>query len=388
MTPERWERVKDVLSQVLDLMGSEREAELLRLTWDDQSLFNEVQHLLASDQSIMDSYESRICTLATQTFYIEVAPPEFVGSYKILKEIGIGATASVYLAENTLSRNAVAIKVFDFQPGGDLTGFYEAEVRALEALNHDNIVDIIGHGKLASGKPYILMEYIEGVSILDFCEEHRVSLQMKLKLFVLVSKAVEYAHRRGVVHCDIKPGNILVEEGVRPVVLDFGIALSISEGAASETKGNIYSGLRPMTVHYASPEQVSGADIGKLTDVYSLGVLLFELVAKQSLYPSDQPRSVLREEILKGVERGPNAIQGKDGETAEELDAIVLRALSKDPLQRYKTVGSLAQDVESFLKNRPVHAFRRNMAYRVKKTLGRLLPGFGQSNRKKYLGMV
>jgi serine/threonine-protein kinase len=328
-------------------------------------------------------------------------PARRVGPYQLIRELGQGGMGTVFLAvradEQFLKK--VALKVVRAPDSAEVVEYFRRERQILAGLEHPNIARLLDGGSTDDGVPYFVMEYVEGVPIDRYCDEHQLTVPERLRLFEGVSLAVQYAHRSLVVHRDLKPGNILVTaEGV-PKLLDFGIAKllnpSMVGGSALETR-------MAMTPDYASPEQVRGRSITTATDVYSLGVNLYELLAGRSPYGV---RSGEHLDLLKAVcEEEPERPSTAVGRTAErrhpdgttsiltpelaaqlrhdtpgrlkrrlqgDLDAIVLAALQKDPMQRYPSVEALSRDIHRYLAGVPVTARKAGNLYRLRKLASR-----------------
>jgi eukaryotic-like serine/threonine-protein kinase len=328
-------------------------------------------------------------------------PGDWVGRYKLLKEIGEGGCGVVFLAEQENPvRRRVALKVV--KPGMDtrrVIGRFEAERQALALMDHPSIAKIFDAGETESGRPYFVMELVRGTKITSYCDEHALTIEERLKLFVQVCQAVQHAHQKGVIHRDIKPSNVLVsttEEGASlPVVIDFGIAKATADRQLTDetllTEIEMFLG----TPAYMSPEQATlgGAEVDTRTDIYSLGVLLYELLAGSTPFDTrellkrdlDQVRRHIREEEpirpstrlgrlmdadLTSVARrrqseAPALIRAVRG----DLDWIVMKALEKERGRRYQTANGLALDIQRYLANEAISARPPSKVYRLQKTI-------------------
>ena len=306
------------------------------------------------------------------------------GQYRILRLLGEGGMGMVYLAErhDGDSRQPVALKLIS---GGlvrspHLAARLADERRILALLHHPNIAHLVDGGIAADGQPFIAMEYIEGERIDHWCERHALPLRERLKLFLKVCAAVEHAHQRLVIHRDLKPANILVNVEGEPKLLDFGIARLV-EGAAGNADPT-RTAHRALTLAYASPEHVEGLPLTTATDIWSLGVLLYELltgVRPHQAVESDHllPGAIVSSEIrppstsTNTRNRAANATAQATarivGRIGADIDAIVLKALRKDPVQRYPSVAAIADDLRRFLESRPVSARRGHALYRLRR---------------------
>jgi eukaryotic-like serine/threonine-protein kinase len=329
-----------------------------------------------------------------------------IGPYRVLRRIGQGGMGAVYLAERDGAefKQQVAIKLV--KRGMD-TEFvlrrFRNERQILAALNHPNIARLLDGGTTADGRPYFVMEYIAGKPITEYADEHRLSTVERLRLFQEVCAAIHYAHQNLVIHRDIKPSNILVTADGTPKLLDFGIAKLLNPELAAQTIEATAVAIRLMTPEYASPEQVKGEAITTASDIYSLGVLLYELLTGHRPYrlgsraPHEVARVVCEEEpqrpstAVRRVETYPTAggtatitvtpdtvSRTRDGNPeklrrrlAGDLDNIVLMAMRKEPQRRYASVDQFANDIRRHLEGRPVIARHDTMTYRAAKFIRR-----------------
>jgi non-specific serine/threonine protein kinase/serine/threonine-protein kinase len=301
------------------------------------------------------------------------APIELrLGPYEVLRALGSGGMGSVYLARRVDGQfeQEVAIKVVKRGADSELIlERFRAERQILAGLQHPNICRLLDGGSSADGRPYFVMERIEGEPIDAYCQWHNLTLRRRLELFLAVGDAVKYAHQRLVVHCDLKPRNILVTDDGVPKLVDFGIAKLLERPA----EGGTHSGF--MTPEYASPEQIRGDRITTATDVHALGIVLYQLLAGTHPFAAAGKSPVeLSRAILETEPRPPSQAVGSrrlGRPLRGDLDTIVLRALSKDPARRYASAGDLAADVERHLAGRPVRARRDSMRYRAGKFVRR-----------------
>jgi serine/threonine protein kinase len=324
-------------------------------------------------------------------------PGALIGPYKLLEQIGEGGMGLVFVAEQQQPvRRKVALKLI--KPGMDsqqVIARFEAERQALAMMDHPNIAKVHDGGATAEGRPYFIMELVKGTPITDYCDRNRLDMHQRLELFRDVCQAVQHAHQKGIIHRDLKPSNILVEvHDVRPVVkiIDFGIIKAIGQQLTDKT---LHTGIAQMigTPLYMSPEQagLSSLDVDTRSDVYSLGVLLYELLTgstpvdgetlKKAGY--DEMRRIVREDeppkpstrlstlgigALSTISERRGADPRKlSHEVRGELDWIVMKALEKDRNRRYETASALAADVERYLNDEPVEACPASAVYRLRK---------------------
>ena len=314
--------------------------------------------------------------------------PERIGPYRVLSEIGRGGMGRVYLAlqEGDGFSRRVAVKVVAPEgAGSDIERRFREERRILAGLEHPGIARFHDAGRDPGGQWFLALEYVEGVDLLAHAREKGLSTEDRLRLFLGVLEAVAYAHARSVVHRDLKPANILVGADGRPRLLDFGIAklLDAAEGAASATQ--THTALRALTPAYASPEQFRGESVTPASDVFALGVLLYELLAGVRPFGRDaESHAALERAVLDTDPEPPSKASRRAGSDAasrargaipggldRDLDAICLKALRKDPAQRYPSAAALAEDLERHRAGLPVAARGEDRRYRLARFLGR-----------------
>src|SRR5438477_7370107 len=373
MNSDRWQKLKSILAEALEQESpSARSAVIGRSCADDVDLLHEIESLMAEADET-DPFEE--CAES-----LEIAIPREdlseigrrVGAYVIIREIGRGGMGTVYLAARAdgYFEKQVAIKVLNRGAATeDVVRRFRAEREVLARLDHPNIARLMDAGTMDDGRPYFVMEYIDGVPISRFVEERALELNERLDLFLKVSAAVEAAHRNSVIHRDLKPNNILVNHEGEPKLLDFGIAKVVgSQTNPLEITSFKQQRLTPMS---ASPEQVKGEPITVLSDIYALGVVLYEMLTGvkphqfETSHPSDEE---LIEVVCNQLPSLPS-LAVKDRERQRhlrgDLDAILVRALQKDPNQRYSSVGEFAHDIRSHLGGKPVQARDGKFGYRI-----------------------
>jgi serine/threonine protein kinase len=289
MTPEQWQKLKTIFESALERDGRDRAAFLDQVCAEDASLRPQIESLLRSHEQARDFMESPVIEAVglLGEDRAESAEGQIIGTYKIFREISHGGMGTVYLATRADAqfKQRVAIKLIRRGMDTDeILSRFRHERQILAALNHPHIARLLDGGTTEDGLPYFVMEYIEGRPIDEYADHHQLSLTERLALFRMVCAAVHYAHQNLIVHRDLKPGNILVtSEGV-PKLLDFGIAKLLNPELYGQTVETTQPAMRLMTPDYASPEQVRGEPITTASDVYSLGVLLYELLTSHHPY--------------------------------------------------------------------------------------------------------
>ena len=400
MNPERWERVKDLLNEAISVDPAQRQSFLDRACDGDSDLRREVQTLLSSHEQAASSFLS--IPAADLRAGLAPAPSRIglrIGAYKLLEEIGRGGMGEVYRAGRADGQYEKEVAIKLVRGGYDIASVldrFRHERQILASLDHPNIARLLDGGTADDGTPYLVMELIEGVRVDTYCQNHKLSVTQRLGLFRMVCGAVQFAHQRLVIHRDIKPGNVLVTEESVPKLLDFGIAKILDTSAAAET-----TLVRPMTPDYASPEQIRGETITTATDVYSLGVLLFQLLTGCSPYgvnaktPHELSRAITETEPERpstAVIKSKIGVPGNTGVEATlefahttsegspaklrrrllgDIDNILLKALRKEPQRRYVSVEQFAEDIYRHLEGLPVVAAKDSWSYRARKFVQR-----------------
>jgi serine/threonine-protein kinase len=385
MQPDRWEQLAELFERITAVPPAGRSGVLDENCGEDTELRRELLSLLAAHAANSGPLDSapnlQIHSIDETAAADEVTE---VGPYRLLREIGAGGMGTVWLAERSdgLLKRRVALKLPHMSWLGSLTQRMAQERDILASLEHPNIARLYDAGVTQHGRPYLALEYIEGVPITEFCNRGRLNVRRRLELFLQVLDAVRYAHAHLVIHRDIKPSNILVTPAGRVHLLDFGIAKLLGTEIDS---GHTQLGFGIATPDYAAPEQVDGRNVSTATDVYSLGVLLSELLTGRRPYLLDrESRSAIERAILEAEPILPSRclapesahlwdmsatalIRGLRG----DLDCIVLACLRKKPEDRYATVDQLAQDINRHLRGEPIVARTGGASYHAMKFLRR-----------------
>ena len=388
MTPQELSRIRNVYEQALLMSGADRDGYLQRECRDDDGIRIEVERLLKAHDNIPDWLHQPVLGSARE--FAPLNRPLLEGrnlsGYTLIREIGQGGMGTVYLAERSdeMFHRQAAVKLVLPQPGtSGIMARFQQEREILASLDHPAIAKLLDAGVTDEGWPYFIMEYVEGRPIDRWCDERKLNISQRVKLFQDVIDAVGYAHRHLVVHRDLKPGNIFVTNEGAVKLLDFGIAkvLAGSPGSTSET----LTIAAMMTPRYASPEQLNGTAITTQSDVYSLGVVLYELLTGHRPYrlstsalheiarviaevepirpsdvvttsevaPSPETSQITPENVSEAREGDPNRLRKR---LRGDLDSILLMALRKEPARRYSSVETLADDLQRHLEQRAIRA--------------------------------
>ena len=375
MDTARWQRLQELFDQAIELDAAARRVWLKGVDETDADLAAELRRLLAADEASADRHiSSRIERFAASASGSdELQSGQAVGPYTVDRLLGHGGMGRAYLAHRSdrTYEQQVVIKVVQTGPGKRLVQLFQRERQILADLNHPNIARLLDGGTLEGGQPYLVMEYVEGTDIVSYCEQSGASLNQRLRLFLEVCAAVQYAHAQLVIHRDIKPAKVLVDESGRVRLLDFGIATLLTnrektparaepEQIDAHPEQTLSAAL--LSPAYASPEQLRGETVTTASDIYSLGLLLYRLVCGRSAGIDDDGRMAipLPSNILAtaGQRRQSRRIAG-------DLDAIILRALARDPRQRHSTAAEFASELERFLDHRPVDSRPASLSHRL-----------------------
>jgi serine/threonine protein kinase len=405
MTPQYWQKVKIILEEALELTLEMRTAYLAKACGDDQELRHEVDLLLDFEEESLDLIEEDFFSAVFKREPAE-SPKNLIGSqigsYRIISELGVGGMGAVYLAERSdgAFEQQVALKLIKRGMDSDaiLRRFF-TERQILASLRHSHIAQLIDGGTTDEGLPYFVLEYVEGDPIIDFAERESLNLNERLKLFRQICAAISFAHSNLIIHRDLKPSNILVSRDGNVKLLDFGIAKLLK----SETGGQTATQTFVFTPEYASPEQVRGEKLTTATDVYSLGVILYELLTGSRPYQTasqnigeiikavcetepEKPSAVVSDQRLvdndktnsyeqrttnseqptnpKSKIQNPKSLRG-------DLDNIILKALRKEPERRYRSVEQFSEDIERHQQGLSVTASKDTWSYRASKFIQR-----------------
>jgi len=373
MDPERWKQLQALFHQAVELPESERDAFLVRHSADDPSLAREVKELIEEDARGDFILDSGVSAVAAEILdHGTDAPAGTFGPYHLVRPLGEGGMGVVYLAKRDDLDAVAAIKILrDAWLSPLRRERFASEQRVLAQLSHPHIARLFDADTLADGTPWFVMEYVDGLPLTDYCRARETSLVERLRLFRKVCEAVQHAHQHLVVHRDLKPSNILVTSDGTVKLLDFGIAKQLEslDGRGDQTK----TVLRLMTVAYAAPEQVLGGRIGIHTDVYALGVVLYELIAGRLPFEADENRRI--DALIAEQEPDPPSVVAGNTQISKsewaDLDVVCRTAMHKDPGRRYATVDSLVRDIDHFLNGEPLEARKDGVRYRLRKFVRR-----------------
>jgi non-specific serine/threonine protein kinase/serine/threonine-protein kinase len=390
-----WQRLNQLFAWALNLEPAEQAAFLDNHCAPE--LRDEVRHMLAADRELAsrkfldgDLFAVTARVLASSEFKPE-RTGTLIGPYRIVREIGRGGMGTVYLAERQDFKQRVALKIINRgMETAEVVSRFKREREVLAGLNHPNIARLFDGGATEDGRPFLVMEMVEGLRITEFCDQHRLGLHQRLALFCKVCAAVSFAHQSLIVHRDLKPGNILVTSEGEPKLLDFGIAKLLTPNRNGNTTE---TGYHLFTPDCASPEQIRGARITTASDVYSLGILLYKLLTHAFPYdiehraPLEIMRIVCETEPRRPSDAAALTRRGNSSSTAQEqvvwsrsrklieqslkgdLDNILLKALRKDPAERYSSVEQFMEDLRRHMVGRPISARSPTFRYRIGKFL-------------------
>jgi len=368
VTPERWQLIKDVFERTLAIPAPERDAYLTSACGADAELRREVDSLMASHEvaasGFLDSPWTPPATPLTPGAGAAIGTGSRVGPYLLRERLGRGGMGDVFAAVRADGQyeQRVAVKVIRTGLSSpEVLERFRAERQILAGLDHPNIARLLDGGTTDASDPYFVMELVDGAPIDAFCRDHQSSVRGRLTLFLQVCSAVQSAHQRLVIHRDLKPGNILVTRDGVPKLLDFGIAKMLDPlGNTRETT------LRPLTLEYASPEQVRGEPVSTASDVYALGVVLYQLLTGRLPYAPEGDTSAALAEAIRHSD--PSAVPR---ELRGDVEVILLKALRKEPDKRYASVEQFADDIRRHLNGLPVSARTGTWSYTAGKFVRR-----------------
>jgi len=407
LTPERWQKVKNILGPALEMEPAKRPAYLEKACASDASLRADIDRLLVAEDEAGPAFLSGLspaCAILGDDEAKDLWIGKRIGSYVIVERIGSGGMGEVFraLRADDLYERDVAIKLVRVGADADsVIRRFRHERQILASLDHPNIAHLLDAGTTPDGVPYVVMELIEGEQIDDYCDSHNLSTNARLELFLQVCSAVQYAHQRLIIHRDIKPTNILVTKAGYAKLLDFGIAKILHPDTGDGSFDPTMT-IRMLTPGYASPEQIKGNAITTATDVYSVGVVLYELLTGHHPYrSSDDTVEKIAHAVCEVEPRKPSSMVRRPEASARDhslqsaelplardrqklsrqltgdLDNIILMALRKEPQRRYSSVEQFAGDIRRHLESLPVIARKDTFSYRASKFITRHRTGVG-----------
>jgi eukaryotic-like serine/threonine-protein kinase len=376
----RWERIQQLFHAAAELPAAARVAFLVQECRGDGAMLASITAMLEEDAragSLLDHDVARAAERVLGSASPDLPPDQF-GPYRLREVLGEGGMGVVYLAGREDLGSVAAIKILrDAWLSPARRERFASEQRTLAQLNHPSIARLYDADTLADGTPWFAMEYVEGVPLTTYCSTHQLGMAERLRLFRAVCEAVQHAHQHLVVHRDLKPSNILVTPEGAIKLLDFGIAKQVEH--VDRTADHTRTGLRLMTPAYAAPEQITGGRIGVHTDVYALGVVLYELLTERlpldlsGLTPGQVETAIVEREPERPSARARQSVAAPAAGKAAwaDLDVLCLTAMHKDPARRYQTVEALVRDVDHFLAGEPLDARPDAMGYRLGKFVRR-----------------
>ncbi len=405
MDKDTWKKISQIFDIALTLPQERRTTYIQHLCADDPDLQQEIEALLdsieESDRLLESHLQKNEALLANLAHHFEkdASSPTiegtFIGNWKVIELLGRGGMGEVYRAERTESdiHQQCALKIM--RRGLDTkenVRRFRLEKQILAGLQHPNIASLIEGGVSDDGRPYLVMEYVEGIPIDTYCNQQKLTVKERLSLFETICEAVQHAHKNLIVHRDLKPENILVTDEAHIKILDFGIAKLLDQELGNVSAKETQHFNRVMSLHYAAPEQISGNSITTSTDIYALGILLYELVTGKHPYDFENLHYPEIEEIILhkdppvpsrqvgALSKSKKTFITKAQKSSEgklitllkgDLDAIILKALRKEPEARYQSASRLKEDLIHYLNDKPVAARNGTVSYRIKKFIRR-----------------
>jgi len=383
-----WSQLDEIINQTLVLEPGERIPFLKNKCGNNTKLLDEAlsylsgieraeeDQFLESDLISSDTFTSEISSILNRDDELKHIIGKKIGPYEIKRLLGEGGMGAVYLA-NRVDGQFEQTVAFKFLRSGFYSLYlrerFNREKKILSRLNHPNIAGLLDGGITDEGSPYFIMEYIEGTAIHQYCEQHRLQLPERLKLFTQICDAVQHAHSKLIVHRDLKPDNILVTDAGQVKVMDFGIAKLLSTEPDEEHSNHTQEGHFVASLDFAAPEQFSSGESTVKTDVYGLGALLYLLITGERAFNfTAVPIQVVRERIQNQYPVHPKSLEKSTiGKISRDLDAIIMKALRKEPESRYSSAAHFLYDISRFQKNLPVHARKGTLRYRTNKFIKR-----------------
>lgn len=371
MNQAGWQKLKDLFAEARELPSESRIAFLKEKCGDDEQLMNDVASLLDAESIGAPVIETNAIDLAGNVLGRDEQTGRQFGHYRIVREIGSGGMGTVFLAERDdgVFTMQAALKIIR-QSLADkaIIERFRRERQILAGLRHPNIAALLDGGVSDKDEPFLVMEYVEGESLIEYCEQQGLGIEERLRLFIKVCSAVAYAHRNLVVHRDIKPSNILITADGEPKLLDFGLAKAF-ESDAETTRTEMHA----FTPAYASPEQILGESMTTATDQFSLGVVLFELITGEKPFHFEGKSfdEIIRSADSAKAKPPSQLISNHSQRLSGDIDNIVLKCLRREPERRYDSVADLSNDIERFLDGRPVAARPSTFVYLASKFVAR-----------------
>ena len=371
---DNWERIQNLFLEAIDLPAAERASVLDKACAGDEKMRREIESLLEHDSADEHRITDALEVTALSLFESEDVSGTRLGAWRVIKEIGRGGMGTVYLAcrDDDQFQKHVAIKVVKRgMDTAELLSRFRHERQILAQLDHPFIARLIDSGNTQQGRPFLVMEYVQGRPIDVFCRQDGLDIQARCRLFLKVCQAVSYAHRNLVIHRDLKPGNILVAADGSPKLLDFGVAKLLDPEIDPSAAATVVAG-RLLTPEYASPEQLRGELVGAASDIYALGAVLYELLTgvKAQAITSDTPSELEKVICHTDVPAPSTRIESNDRlrkRLEGDLDTIVLKAMRKEPDERYSSVDLFYKDINRHLKGRTITARPPSLTYRLGK---------------------
>jgi serine/threonine-protein kinase len=389
MNPERWSRIEELVADALERDAAARSTYLNAACGDDLELRAMVQRLLTSAEASSDFLRHPLIDFPAMDASLSTPHPPTVPGYRVGSLIGRGGMGEVYLAERVVEdiHQTVALKVVRAGMATDaVLGRFQQERQILARLRHPHIAHLLDAGMTTAGLPWFAMEYVEGLPITEWCDHQRLPVRDRLTLFQTICATVHHAHQHLVIHRDIKPRNILVDPNGHPTLLDFGIGKILGDEDRDGDGTPTRSGTRLLTPEYAAPEQVRGETVTTATDVYSIGVVLYQLLVGRHPYLNgESTRPEVEQAVLTREPTRPSAtmiapdVADHRAATvphlhrllAGDLDTILLKALRKEPERRYSSAAAFAEDIGNYLRGLPVLARPDTLSYRTRKFVQR-----------------